>query len=307
MIQPDGGLVLRDLNSTNGTYVAREGDFLRRLRQDESWELRRGDLIGFGGPETIVARSETPDITVANPFLFRYTPLDDDTDSGDDSVVEAKLPLAGQHARARKHSEMERGDQDMDCEEASTSSGDKDAKKAKTGVTTAKDVAQLLSNHLTCSICHDWLAGAHTLSCGHMFCGICLASWLSQKQTCPECRKPNASVPVRCRGVDNTVSDILNHNLVSPNTKRERRRKQLAWDEVGAGVVESWTQAMAQRRQQAMSNAQQHLSNLTAAPGGVAAPMAMPVAQQHRAGEHAPVGHFTRRANQGGAGPAARR
>ena len=31
-----------------------------------------------GGPETIVARSETPDVTVANPFLFKYVPMADD-------------------------------------------------------------------------------------------------------------------------------------------------------------------------------------------------------------------------------------
>jgi hypothetical protein len=101
-------------------------------------------------------------------------------------------------ARSRKFSEIDRRDQhdDMDCEEASTSSHDKECKKPKTAVT-AKDIAALLANHLTCSICHDWLAGAHALTCGHMFCGICLASWLTQKQSCPECRKPTTGRSVR--------------------------------------------------------------------------------------------------------------
>lgn len=85
-----------------------------------------------------------------------------------------------------------RGDQEsMDCEIVSTSSGDKESKKAKTTVS-AKDITSMLANHLTCAICHEWLAGAHALSCGHMFCGICLANWLAQKQSCPECRKPTA-------------------------------------------------------------------------------------------------------------------
>lgn len=76
-VQPNGSIVIRDLNSTNGTYIGGEGEFLHRMRADEVWELKKGDIIGFGGPETIVARSEQPDIIVANPFLFKYSPLDD--------------------------------------------------------------------------------------------------------------------------------------------------------------------------------------------------------------------------------------
>ena len=48
-VQPDGSLALKDLRSTNGTYIARDGDFLRRMREDEVWELKRGDTVGFGG------------------------------------------------------------------------------------------------------------------------------------------------------------------------------------------------------------------------------------------------------------------
>ncbi|KAG2453691.1 hypothetical protein HYH02_001903 [Chlamydomonas schloesseri] len=296
-VNPDGSLILKDINSTNGTYIAREGEFLRRLRSDESWELRRGDLIGFGGPETIVARSDVPDVTVANPFLFRYTPLDDDSDSAFNSSAEQHQLGTGAQGRARKFSEIEERCQqeDMECEVASTSSPDKESKKAKTAVT-AKDIVSNLANHLTCAICHDWLAGAHALTCGHMFCGICLAGWLSQKQSCPECRKPSAGVPVRCRGVDNSITDILQHNLVSPNSKRERRRKQLAWEEVGDGVLESWTNAMQQRRQQAVNVASQHLANLTGQP----APAPVAAAPRPDGGG---IGHNTRRANQGGAPP----
>jgi len=50
-------------------------------------------------------------------------------------------------------------------------------------------MAEILGNHLACPICHEWLLASHTLSCGHMFCGLCLASWLPHKQSCPTCRK----------------------------------------------------------------------------------------------------------------------
>jgi hypothetical protein len=57
-------------------------------------------------------------------------------------------------------------------------------------------MTEILSAHLTCPICCEWLLACHTLSCGHMFCGLCLTTWLTQKQSCPSCRKPIAG---KCR------------------------------------------------------------------------------------------------------------
>ena len=64
--------------------------------------------------------------------------------------------------------------------------------QAGAGTPTKGKMAEILHNHLTCPICQEWLLACHTLSCGHMFCGPCLATWLMQKQTCPSCRKPVA-------------------------------------------------------------------------------------------------------------------
>lgn len=61
-------MVLRDLGSTNGTYVARRGDRLTRLDDAQLWELHSGDTLGFGGPDTIIARRTQ----VSNPFLFKF-------------------------------------------------------------------------------------------------------------------------------------------------------------------------------------------------------------------------------------------
>lgn len=102
--------------------------------------------------------------------------------------------------------EVAPADEEMEVEEVaepSTSSGaNKENKLGKRKVPSGKDVASMLSNHLMCSICHEWLAAAHAVSCGHMFCGVCLANWMQQKQTCPECRKPIAgewAVPSQAR------------------------------------------------------------------------------------------------------------
>ena len=66
--QPSGGIVLKDLNSTNGTYTARAGQVLKKLHG--AWELQPNDIVGFGGPDIIVASGAH----VPNPFMFKYIP-----------------------------------------------------------------------------------------------------------------------------------------------------------------------------------------------------------------------------------------
>lgn len=51
------------------------------------------------------------DVTVANPFLFRYTPLEDDTDSGYNSVSAEPQAVANaaQHQAVSLVNEMNHG------------------------------------------------------------------------------------------------------------------------------------------------------------------------------------------------------
>lgn len=63
-----------------------------------------------------------------------------------------------------------------------------------TGTPKSTKMKEIFSNNFTCPICCEWLLASHTLSCGHMFCGLCLATWLSQSQSCPSCRKPVAGL-----------------------------------------------------------------------------------------------------------------
>lgn len=68
----DGRLMLSDMGSVNGTYVARRGTPLvhaRRLPPGAPHQLEDGDVIGFGGPENIVARR----VWVENPFIFSFS------------------------------------------------------------------------------------------------------------------------------------------------------------------------------------------------------------------------------------------
>ncbi len=62
-------------------------------------------------------------------------------------------------------------------------------------------LAERVHTHLTCPVCCDLLISTHMLHCGHMFCGLCLATWMTQNQSCPSCRKPitGARLCVRLR------------------------------------------------------------------------------------------------------------
>lgn len=66
--QPDGALLLRDLGSTNGTYVSRHGALLSRLPANKRWKLLDNDTVGFGGPAVILVSGDH----VANPFVFKF-------------------------------------------------------------------------------------------------------------------------------------------------------------------------------------------------------------------------------------------
>jgi len=51
-------------------------------------------------------------------------------------------------------------------------------------------VRNVSASNLDCTICRELLVATHTLACGHMFCGPCLAQWLEVQAhpSCPSCR-----------------------------------------------------------------------------------------------------------------------
>ncbi|KAL6765573.1 hypothetical protein V8C86DRAFT_2454588 [Haematococcus lacustris] len=314
----DGSICLRDLASTNGTYVARRSQSLRKLAPDSGWTLQNGDTVGFGGPDTIIARGSQ----VGNPFLFKYYSLEPEpasdagpqldqqhVDSGlqaDESMAPAgppdgpvemedmelqpitAIPLQQQ---AGDDSELldnagggmpllaatgRRSQRNPHTPKRRVSAGKEN--RSANGLPTVTSAAtpkstkmtELISNHLTCPICCEWLLACHTLSCGHMFCGLCLATWLVQKQSCPSCRKPIAGIPVRCFQVDNTITDLLGFNQMSPATNLERKRKQEHWEGVQNQVVQDWASALRKRKEAAVEAAARH-HRLMAAEAAIAA------------------------------------
>ena len=62
-----------------------------QLTNGQVWELQDGDIISFGGPESIVASSSQ----VSNPFIFKYTSQLEDLQAGGDALLPANENVAG--------------------------------------------------------------------------------------------------------------------------------------------------------------------------------------------------------------------
>jgi hypothetical protein len=102
-----------------------------------------------------------------------------------------------------------------------------------------------LTPHLRCGLCREHVAGSLVLSCGHLFCGQCLADHLIGSPSCPACQMSLRAIPVRCSALDNVMAALL--PALSPaqqdSYKRRKERgesapsiiaKMLWWLEAGA-------------------------------------------------------------------------
>ena len=136
------------------------------------------------------------------------------------------------------------------------SSASKKGKKGS-GSSPGAKMKEILATHLSCAICQDWLVACHALTCGHMFCGLCLTTWLNRNQTCPHCRLAVAGVPIRCFQVDSAINDMLEQGIkvMSPSTNRDRKQKQQHWDKVQPHVVPGWAASLYARRKAAEEGA----------------------------------------------------
>ncbi|GAX78199.1 hypothetical protein CEUSTIGMA_g5641.t1 [Chlamydomonas eustigma] len=292
MFQPDAKMVVTDLNSTNGTYTARRGNPLRKLPAGVIWELMEGDSIGFGGPETIVAsRAYVP-----NPFVFRFFPVIDVSAPNTIEVVVHStssevdaLAITANIADRRQRDDIQVDDQSTSIDRLQglgrqrtlkhkaapngnlqriASRSSPYSRPSTAGASPCTKLKEVLSSHLSCAICQDWLVACHALSCGHMYCGMCLSTWLARKRSCPTCRRAVAGVPVRCFQVDNTINDLLDKGVqvMSPQAYQDRKQKRQHWEDVQGMVVPEWTMTMEERRKRAIDAAARHHQEFMAIP-----------------------------------------
>jgi len=84
-----------------------------------------------------------------------------------------------------------------------------------------------LTPHLRCGLCRDLAAGALVLSCGHLFCGQCLAEQcMLGGSACPACQMALRAIPVRCVAIDRVVSALMAALVPSQQEAFKRRRER---------------------------------------------------------------------------------
>lgn len=66
-----------------------------------------------------------------------------------------------------------------------------------------------MEEEFTCCICQELFIRAHTLSCAHSFCELCIKEWMKTKMECPICRKAFSLQPVHSLALDNAITKIV--------------------------------------------------------------------------------------------------
>jgi len=70
--------------------------------------------------------------------------------------------------------------------------------------------SSVLSKEFSCPICMDYLIGARSFSCGHVFCHQCISHWFLREKVCPVCwYKIWLEKPVMCKIIDTTIMIVL--------------------------------------------------------------------------------------------------
>ncbi|KAL0237799.1 hypothetical protein GEMRC1_012273 [Eukaryota sp. GEM-RC1] len=71
--------------------------------------------------------------------------------------------------------------------------------------------------HLDCSICDTIFKDACSLPCGHCFCLACITEWLSQNNSCPNCRSETSlNDVVPCYALREAVESFVNNPASVP-------------------------------------------------------------------------------------------
>ena len=77
-----------------------------------------------------------------------------------------------------------------------------------------------MEEEFTCCICQELFIRAHTLTCAHSFCELCIKEWMKTKMECPICRKKFSSQPVHSLALDNAITKIV--DKLGPDRKAVR-------------------------------------------------------------------------------------
>ncbi|KAF8069407.1 ETN8 [Scenedesmus sp. PABB004] len=83
---------------------------------------------------------------------------------------------------------------------------------------------EALAEALSCGLCSGPVASSLVLSCSHIFCGACLATFLQTRPACPTCSMELRGLPVRCLAIDKVAAAML--PALDPDARDAHARRQ---------------------------------------------------------------------------------
>jgi hypothetical protein len=191
-----GTVELQDNSSTFGTWLkSRDRGFSsdqaswHRLPPGRWVALNDGDLLGIGAPHTI------PGETHRNPHVYTFRKADGGRSHGSLSgrkpcrhAGESSDAEGYQSSRQHQADKLPPADRPMGPGLSPTRISDAACQPPEGGDHATQLPLDDTTEHLVCPICHELMAAAYLLGCGHATCGCCLLRWAQQNPTCPICR-----------------------------------------------------------------------------------------------------------------------
>ena len=183
-----GHLRYKDTSGKKGTFV---NDVV--LEGDRWTELKKNDIISFGGPTRLQAASGQH--TQCSPFQFAY--------EAEPRIQPDPVPFPGPDPDPQSEADGEHG-------------------AVPGGVT------HEFPSAVTCSICMDLKNDPCILECGHSFCGSCICEWIKRNPVCPKCRADTSHDPVADIDLEMLIKECYEQALGPEELTQRRKRKRVA-------------------------------------------------------------------------------
>eukprot|EP00854_Cymbomonas_tetramitiformis_P003113 gene3113-3946_t len=192
VIDGAGMYILGDKRGVNGTYINRI-----IMKSGETRQIHHGTVISFGGPMRVVRDNQL----LKNPFRFvfyEYNPYE---------VLSRTMTLPDQSENS----------EDLDTLRTAENN-DNDARIKK------------IFEIMCCAVCTETCVDPHSLSCGHVFCGKCIFTWIDSPAAgclnCPTCRARIDFEPVHNVALEEIVDLNIQPHISLQHKQRRESKKQ---------------------------------------------------------------------------------
>ena len=178
--------------SGNEGYDASEGGSRKRIRTSKTGSR----AVSHGPASPIVIPSDTP--------------MKPDSGTSDDGVAIPKADQQGEQNGVHVH--------DGNCHHEQS-------------LRTMHSDMEAMRQLITCKMCYRFLYEPYGLSCGHTYCYSCLAQWMCNSKTCPDCRAKVKDQPTPSFLVREMVRVFAARSELLPDGETSEEHTKMAKEE----------------------------------------------------------------------------